>query len=477
MTSRATTDALIHKGGGLQVVVGLGQSGLSAVRYLAEQGYQVAVTDSQSKPVLAEQLPATVVIRQFGAIDAELLLQAARIIISPGIALTTAAVAGAREAGIAVVSDIQLFCDACTVPIVAITGSNAKSTVTSLVGQMAEDAGIDVGVGGNIGIPALSLLANPNMQLAVLELSSFQLETVTNLSAQVATVLNMSADHLDRHGDMLGYHQAKHRIFQGAKSVVINREDALTRPLVADNLPRISTSIHAPDKGQYGLITQPDGQIYLARGTDKLLSADKLIIKGRHNLLNAQAALALGELAGIPLKSMLVTLQQFSGLEHRCQYVATVADIDYFNDSKGTNIGSTIAAIEGLGAVYAPKDGKLLLILGGQGKAQQFGELSPFINKYVSQVVCIGEDSALIEQDLRAATLSDEVRLHQCQTLDNAFITIEQLTDSSLSQVQAVLLSPACASFDQFSGYAARGEYFTQLVKALNTAKSSIDPQ
>lgn len=477
MTSRATTDALIHKGGGLQVVVGLGQSGLSAARYLAEQGYQVAVTDSQSKPVLAEQLPAAVVIRQFGAIDAELLLQAARIIISPGIALTTAAVAGAREAGIAVVSDIQLFCDACTVPIVAITGSNAKSTVTSLVGQMAEDAGIDVGVGGNIGIPALSLLANPNMQLAVLELSSFQLETVTNLSAQVATVLNMSADHLDRHGDMLGYHQAKHRIFQGAKSVVINREDALTRPLVADNLPRISTSIHAPDKGQYGLITEPDGQIYLARGTDKLLSADKLIIKGRHNLLNAQAALALGELAGIPLESMLSTLQQFAGLEHRCQYVATVADIDYFNDSKGTNIGSTIAAIEGLGAVYAPKDGKLLLILGGQGKAQQFGELSPFINKYVSQVVCIGEDSALIEQDLRAATFSDEVRLHQCQTLDNAFITIEQLTDSSLSQVQAVLLSPACASFDQFSGYAARGEYFTQLVKALNTAKSSIDPQ
>ena len=477
MTSRATTDALIHKGGGLQVVVGLGQSGLSAARYLAEQGYQVAVTDSQSKPVLAEQLPAAVVIRQFGAIDAELLLQAARIIISPGIALTTAAVAGAREAGIAVVSDIQLFCDACTVPIVAITGSNAKSTVTSLVGQMAEDAGIDVGVGGNIGIPALSLLGNPNMQLAVLELSSFQLETVTNLSAQVATVLNMSADHLDRHGDMLGYHQAKHRIFQGAKSVVINREDALTRPLVADNLPRISTSIHAPDKGQYGLITEPDGQIYLARGTDKLLSADKLIIKGRHNLLNAQAALALGELAGIPLESMLSTLQQFAGLEHRCQYVATVADIDYFNDSKGTNIGSTIAAIEGLGAVYAPKDGKLLLILGGQGKAQQFGELSPFINKYVSQVVCIGEDSALIEQDLRAATLSDEVRLHQCQTLDNAFITIEQLTDSSLSQVQAVLLSPACASFDQFSGYAARGEYFTQLVKALNTAKSSIDPQ
>ena len=477
MTSRATTDTLIHKGGGLQVVVGLGQSGLSAARYLADHGYQVAVTDSQSEPTLAEQLPAAVEIRQFGAIDAELLLQAARIVISPGIALTTAAVAAARQAGIAVVSDIQLFCAACTVPIVAITGSNAKSTVTSLVGQMAEDAGIDVGVGGNIGIPALNLLANPNMQLAVLELSSFQLETVTNLGAQVATVLNMSPDHLDRHGDMLGYHQAKHRIFQGAKSVVINREDALTRPLVADNLPRISTGIHAPDNGQYGLVTEPDGQIYLARGTERLLSADKLVIKGRHNLLNAQAALALGELAGIPLESMLGTLQQFAGLEHRCQYIATVADIDYFNDSKGTNIGSTIAAIEGLGAVYAPKDGKLLLILGGQGKAQQFGELSPFINKYVSQVLCIGEDSKLIEQDLRAAALSDDVRLHQCQTLDNAFVIIGQLTDSSLSQVQAVLLSPACASFDQFSGYAARGEYFTQLVNELAADTTAIDSQ
>jgi UDP-N-acetylmuramoylalanine--D-glutamate ligase len=382
-------------------------------------------------------------------------------------------VSAARQAKIPVVSDIQLFCDACEVPIVAITGSNAKSTVTTLVGQMAADAGVDVGVGGNIGVPALSLLTNANMQLAVLELSSFQLETVTHLGAQVATVLNMSPDHLDRHGDMLGYHQAKHRIFQGAKSVVISREDALTRPLVADNLPRLSTGIHAPDKGHYGLITDPNGQIHLARGTDRLLSADKLIIKGRHNLLNAQAALALGELAGLPLDSMLITLQRFTGLEHRCQYVATAADIDYFNDSKGTNIGSTMAAIEGLGAVYAPKDGKLLLILGGQGKGQKFGELTPFINQYVSQVLCIGEDSQQIEQHLRAAALSDEVMLHQCQTLEGAFATIQQVTASSLSQVQAVLLSPACASFDQFSGYAARGEYFSQLVAQLEAFTAS----
>lgn len=236
----------------------------------------------------------------------------------------------------------------------------------------------------------------------------------------------------------------------------------------------MSTSIQAPDKGQYGLIIDSEGQTYLARGTERLLSADKLLIKGRHNLLNAQAALALGELAGLPLDSMLQTLQQFSGLDHRCQYVAKVTNIDYFNDSKGTNIGSTIAAIQGLGEVYAPKDGKLLLILGGQGKGQQFGELTPFINQYVSHVLMIGEDAKMIEQHLRAAKLSEDVALYQCQTMENAFATVPQVTKSSLSQVQAVLLSPACASFDQYSGYAARGEHFIQLVNQLSMANQVV---
>ena len=459
---------------GLQVVVGLGQSGLSVVHYLAEKGYEVAVTDNQNTPALAEQLPESVTIRQFGAIDSELLQQAARIIISPGISLATPAIALAFEANIPVVSDIQLFGEACTVPIVAITGSNAKSTVTTLVGQMAADAGVNVGVGGNIGIPALNLLANADMQLAVLELSSFQLETLTNLGAQVATVLNMSPDHLDRHGDMSRYQQAKHRVFQGAKSVVINRDDTLTHPEAAVQLPCVSTGIDAPDVGQYGLIVDTDGQTYIARGTERLLSADQLPIKGRHNMLNAQSALALGELAGLSLSSMLSTLQQFTGLDHRCQYVRTIAGVDYFNDSKGTNIGSTMAAIEGLGAVYAPKGGKLLLILGGQGKGQEFGELAPFINRYVSHVLCIGADGEKIEQHLRAAKLSDEVALQQCQSLDNAFVIIQQLTDkqasdnSDKSDIQVVLLSPACASFDQFSGYEARGEYFSQLVAQLD---------
>ena len=473
---RARDGSSMIQKGGLQVVVGLGQSGLSAAKYLINQGYQVAVTDMAANPPLAGQLPASVMLRQFGQIDGALLRQAARIIISPGIALTTPEIASVRQAGTPVISDIQLFCDACCVPIIAITGSNAKSTVTTLVGQMVADAGIKVGVGGNIGIPALSLLDESEMALAVLELSSFQLETVTNLGAKVACVLNMSPDHLDRHGDMLGYHQAKHRIFQGAQSVVVNREDALTRPLVADNLPRLSIGIHAPDRGQYGLITQADGSGYLARGADMLISADCLKIKGQHNLVNALAALAIGELAGLPLESMLSTLEQFGGLAHRCQFVGQVAGVDYFNDSKGTNIGSTMAAIKGLGSVYSPKGGKLLLILGGQGKGQQFGELAALINQYVSQVLLIGEDANKILADLQQAApapLSEDVAVHHCETLSQAFELIPSVTKSSLSQVQAVLLSPACASFDQFKGFVDRGEQFIKLVNSLKLATDS----
>lgn len=466
--------SLIHKGEGLQVVIGLGQSGLATVKYLTKRGFKVAVTDASDNPTLANQLPQSVEIRSFGAIDGELLLSASRIIISPGVPLTVPAVAAAKLAGIPVVSDIQLFKAACPAPIVAITGSNAKSTVTTLVGLMAKDAGINVGVGGNIGRPALSLLDDEslanNMELAVLELSSFQLETVTDLGASVATVLNMSPDHLDRHGDMLGYHQAKHRIFQGAKSIVINREDALTRPLVADNLPRISIGQNAPDSGQYGLIDEGNGRLYLAKGTAKLINADELKIKGKHNLLNALAAVAIGELVHIPLDSMLHTLKSFAGLEHRCQYVANIKGVDYFNDSKGTNIGSTRAAITGLGSGYSTQsDGKtkLLLILGGQGKNQKFGELAPLINDYVSQVLLIGQDANLIAEHLRQANIDNSVEMHFCETLPNAINKSQEIIASSLSQVAAVLLSPACASFDQYTSYTKRGEHFCQLVEAM----------
>ena len=514
--SSESAPQMIQKGSGLQVVVGLGQSGLSVANYLVEQGYQVAVTDGNSNPKLASQLPKQIQIKAFGEIDANLLCHARRIIVSPGIALTTPALVQAQQAGVPIVSDIQLFCDACDVPIIAITGSNAKSTVTTLVGQMAADAGVNVGVGGNIGVPALTLLKQfkpvdspthgaahsveqaskstpyqkPNQvpkQLAVLELSSFQLETVTNLGAMVATVLNMSPDHLDRHGDMLGYHQAKHRIFQQAKSIVVNRDDALTRPLVADDLPRISTGSNAPDKDQYGLIRQLDGSIYLARGTQRLMAADELKIKGEHNLLNALSALALGEMAGLPLESMLSTLRRFTGLPHRCQFVANIDGVDYFNDSKGTNVGSTIAAISGLGSVYqalladtsgdaeatkTASAGVLIVILGGQGKAQKFGEMSALLNKYATDVIFIGEDAKVIDADLCAAGLKDSVQRHHCDTLEQAVSQAHHIAADKTPQVKAVLLSPACASFDQFTGFVQRGEHFVEFVNKLSAAKA-----
>lgn len=469
---------------GLQVVIGLGQSGLSAVEFLVKQGFDVAVTDGGESPALANKLPKAVTMREFGGISESLLLKASRIVISPGISLRQSAVAKAITAGINVVSDIQLFHEALNdwetqVPVVAITGSNAKSTVTTLVGEMAKNAGVRVGVGGNIGIPALNLLQDTNMQLAVLELSSFQLETVTDLNAQVATVLNMSPDHLDRHGDMLGYHQAKHRIFQGAKSVVINREDGLTSPLLLKGVKQISIGSSVPQSSfgdevvEYGLITEADGQTFLARSMDgtceKLLNTATLKIKGQHNYLNALSALALGELASLPMESMLNTLKDFAGLPHRCQYIASKGGIDYFNDSKGTNIGSTMAAIKGLGESYMAtnKSAKLLLILGGQAKGQNFAEVVPLINQFVNKLLFMGEDADLIYEQLKSSGLSNQVVCHQVGSLDKAIEKSTSLTASSLSQVKAVLLSPACASFDQFSGYEERGDKFVKLVQSL----------
>lgn len=475
---------LIQKGSGLQVVVGLGGSGLSAVKYLVKNGYQVAVTDG-SDPQLKTQLPENVA-TYFGKIDGELLAKASRIIVSPGIDPLLPVFADARANHIPIVSDIQLFHEICqtrNIPIIAITGSNAKSTVTTLVGEMATNAsqyqGKKVGVGGNLGTPALDLLTE-DLALAVLELSSFQLQTTTNLQAQVATVLNMSPDHLDRHGDMLGYHQAKHRIFQGVKSIVVNRDDPLSRPLVADTTPMISFGSNAPDMNQYGLITEGNGDIWLARGRDRLLHENDLQIKGQHNLMNALAALAIGELAGLPLNEMLVTLKNFAGLPHRCQFITTKLldnghGMDCFDDSKGTNIGSTIAAILGLGKVYQPKGKKLAVILGGQGKGQDFSPLAHPLLTYAKKVYLIGEDSEKISQNLAIMGIQSQDNVNQetvanttiqfCGTLDNA---VQQAWQDAKANpdLGVLLLSPACASFDQFTGYVQRGQKFVELVTA-----------
>ncbi|ENU81727.1 UDP-N-acetylmuramoylalanine-D-glutamate ligase [Acinetobacter sp. ANC 3789] len=443
--------------GGLKVVAGLGISGVSAVNFLVEQGYQVAVTDSRATPPGHDQIPSHVQ-TSFGKLDVDLLLQAEEVILSPGLAPQLPEIQQAIAQGISVVGDVQLLRRATDAPIVAITGSNAKSTVTTLVGLMAKDAGKKVAVGGNLGRPALDLLKD-DPELLVLELSSFQLETTLHLNAEVAVVLNMSEDHLDRHGDMWGYHQAKHRIFQGVKKVVFNRDDNLTRPLVPDTTPMQSFGLNAPDIQQYGILKDLDGTIWLARGRERLLKSSDMYIQGTHNVANALACLALGEAIGLPMDSMLETLKQFKGLEHRCEYVATVQDVRYYNDSKGTNIGATLAAIDGLGAAIEAQQGKVAVILGGQGKGQDFKALRDSLQKYVKVAVLIGEDAPLIEQAIAGTT-----KLLYADSLQQAVALCQQHTQAH----DVVLLSPACASFDMFKGYADRGHQFVACVQALS---------
>ena len=442
--------------GGLKVVAGLGISGVSAVNFLHEQGYRVAVTDSRETPPGHDQIPAEVK-TSFGQLDLELLLQAEEIILSPGLAPQLPEIQQVIAKGIPVVSDIQLLRRATDVPIVAITGSNAKSTVTTLIGQMSQNAGRKVAVGGNLGRPALDLLKD-QPELIVLELSSFQLETTSNLNAAVAVVLNMSEDHLDRHGDMFGYHKAKHRIFQGVKKVVYNRDDSLTRPLVPDQTPMQSFGLNAPDLNQYGILREDNGTLWLARGRERLIKSSELYIQGTHNVANALACLALGEAIGLPRDSMLETLKQFKGLEHRCEYVKTVHGVRYYNDSKGTNVGATLAAIDGLGAAIEPQQGKVVVILGGQGKGQDFSLLKASVAKYVKVAILIGEDAPILQIALQGST-----ELIQAQSLKQAV----ELAQAKTTEHDVVLLSPACASFDMFTGYPDRGHQFVACVNTL----------
>ena len=442
--------------GGLKVVAGLGISGVAAVNFLHEHGYRVAVTDSRKTPPGHDQIPSDVQ-TSFGQLDQELLLQAEEIVISPGLDPQLPEIQAAIALGIAVVSEIQILRRFTDKPIMAITGSNAKSTVTTLIGLMAKDAGVKVAVGGNLGRPALDLTKD-DPELYILELSSFQLETTSNLHAEVAVILNMSEDHLDRHGDMMGYHTAKHRIFQGVKKVVYNRDDSLTRPLVPDATPMQSFGLNAPDMNQYGILKENDGTMWLARGRERILKSSEMYIQGTHNVANALACLALGEAIGLPLASMLDTLKTFKGLEHRCEFVKEVQGVRYYNDSKGTNIGATLAAIDGLGAAIEPQQGKVAIILGGQGKGQDFTALRDALSKYAKLAVLIGEDRAVIEQAIAGTTT-----LLHAASLQEAVELCQQHTQAH----DVVLLSPACASFDMFKGYSERGHQFVECVNTL----------
>ena len=443
-----------------RIVVGLGKSGMSLVRFLARQGVPFAVVDTRPSPpelaTLKAEYPQVEV--RCGALDVDFLCRASELYVSPGLPLATAALQEAAARGVKLSGDIDLFVRHAQAPIVAITGSNAKSTVTTLVGEMAAAAGKKVAVGGNLGTPALDLLAD-DVELYVLELSSFQLESTERLNAEVATCLNVSDDHMDRYSGLQTYHLAKHRVFRGARQVVINRQDPLSRPLIADQVPCWSFGLDKPDFKSFGILEE-GGEKFLAFQFSRLMPVRELKIRGAHNQANALAALALGHAVGLPLAPMLDTLRGFTGLAHRCQWVGERAGVTFYDDSKATNVGAALAAIDGLGAEIA---GKLLLIAGGDGKGADFGPLRASVAKYCRAVVLLGRDAELIAEALRGEDGEAVVPLLRVKNLDEAVQRCVELAEAG----DAVLLSPACASLDMFKNFEERGRLFAQAVKEL----------
>jgi len=436
-------------------VVGLGETGLSVARYLLRQGVQVAVVDSRKNPPglerLRNELPADVALF-LGGFRAEAFTRAEQIIVSPGVALELPEIAAARLRGVSVIGDIELFAQAATAPVIAVTGSNGKSTVVTLLGAMARRAGLDVRVGGNIGTPALDLLGETEPDLYLLELSSFQLETLRSLQPQAAVVLNVSEDHLDRYRDLQDYAAAKQEVYRHAALQVVNRDDPVAAALVDTARPQVGYTQKAPGGDDYGLVDQ-DGELWLARGARRLMPAAAVQLAGRHNLANALAALALGEAAGLPQDAMLETLTEFQGLPHRMQFVIERDGVRWYNDSKGTNVGATLAAIAGI-------DAGVVLIAGGDGKGADFAPLATALRGKGRGVILIGRDAPLLE-----LVLDGVLPLVQAAGMEEAV----RLAAEMACPGDVVLLSPACASTDMFRNFAERGETFMQVVQELQT--------
>jgi UDP-N-acetylmuramoylalanine--D-glutamate ligase len=467
------------------VVVGLGKTGASCLRYLAKRGISVTATDTRrAPPGLADlgHLAKTLDIR-LGGFDLSLLDGASQLLISPGVSLDEPIAKAARTRGIEVLGDVELFARAVRAPVIGITGTNGKSTVTSLLANMASAAGRRVLAGGNLGEPALDLLDQPVPDLYVLELSSFQLETTSSLDLQAAVVLNVTADHMDRYPSIDAYARAKARIFARAATRVVNIDDPLVaamsehagrgdpaRPAAnrtgagagggVTRAPRTVTFSTLRADADYSLL-RAGTKTLLARQGEALFDTARMKITGLHNAANALAALALGEAAGLPLAAMLEALEAFPGLSHRCAWVADVAGVRYVDDSKGTNVGASIAAVAGM-------TGPLVLIAGGEGKGQDFTPLAAAFRDKVRHVVLIGKDAPAIAQALAGV----------CPTQLAASMPAAVTAAARVAAAgDTVLLSPACASLDMFRDYGHRGDVFAAAVQALHAAQASGQPQ
>ena len=434
------------------IVVGLGKSNLAAVDYLLGKGIIPMVVDSRDTPPLKDKLPQNVVFKSGDfSLFTEEFCAARTLVVGPGVPLYTPAIKAAIDKGVEVIGDIELFVREVNEPVIGITGANGKSTVTTLVGLMAKNAGIRVGVGGNIGVPALELLKEP-AKLYVLELSSFQLETTRSLHAAGCTILNVTEDHMDRYEfDIEKYAQAKHIIYNNACHVIYNRFDPRTFPR-DESVARVS---FGDDEREYGLIHEA-GHTYLAKFGRLVMDAAEMKIAGKHNQMNALAAMALADVVGISEEAQIETLRTFTGLEHRCQFVAEINGVRYYNDSKATNVGSTLAAVDGLASVTR---GDLYLLAGGIGKGQNFAPIGELLKGRIKEMYCFGRDAkdllVLGDNAVSATDMEDALR--------KAYMNAKP--------GDVVLLAPACASMDMFKNFEERGDVFVSLVKKLESEK------
>ena len=438
------------------VVVGLGVTGVSVARFLSKLGFSFVIADSRERPPglieLHQELGNVSVIT--GTFDRVLFRQSSHLIVSPGISLAEKTIADALAKGVNVIGDIDLFACSTADPIVAITGSNGKSTVTTMLGEMAVASGKKVAVGGNLGLAALDLLYQ-DAELYVLELSSFQLERTSQLNAAAATVLNVTADHLDRHADLADYAAQKQRVFLGDGAMVINVDDPIVAAMKADKRRTLTFSIQY--QADFWLGNEQD-TVCLMYGETRLLAVTDVPLEGKHNAANALAALALGVSVGLDVTAMTRALKSFKGLPHRMQRVAEIDGITWVNDSKATNIGSCVAALQGY-------DRKVVLIAGGDAKGADMAELVPAVKEKAQSVILMGKDAGLIER-----ALNGYVPVQHAANMVEAVNIAARIAHFG----DTILLSPACASLDQYQNYQDRGQQFAKAVLALKSNNAAL---
>lgn len=443
------------------LVLGLGETGLSALRWLRKEGAEVSIADSRLHPPgvddIVKMYPDIKV--HTGPFVLDVLLDCDFIVSSPGVPLAEPVLQAAIAQGKRVIGDIELFAlhRPASAKVIAITGSNGKTTVTSLVGEICKRAGLNTVVAGNIGLPVLDTLSEKAPDVYVLELSSFQLETTYSLKVDVATVLNISEDHMDRYDSIESYAAAKARIYDHATLAVVNRDDPASLGLTTTEAVSFGLN-EAQNYSDFGLI-EANGT-WLSSGKRKLMPVSDLKIQGQHNVANALAAVALCTNIGIEKSAIIQTLRQFKGLPHRVEWVANIDGVDYYDDSKGTNVGATCAAIKGMTKNGKPQ--KVVLLAGGDGKGQDFSPLLEAVQANARAIVLFGRDAPLIESVL----LASELPIYDAIDLREAVAIAHKVA----SKGDAVLLSPACASFDMFKNYVHRAEVFIEAVKKLEVA-------